>query len=210
MTKVVCARVLEHAGCRRDETLVVTAGRLRERFETSKGAHERHEGVKSVGVVEWLCAESHVQRGSAEERRAVVDVRVRLDDEDELLARVVEIEFNLVGRGTDRFVARELELFNKVLVRVLSHAPALIGVKEDVVDVERSSNERLLVSDGLFDRCSGSQRPLPGNRAEIVDGEKNLIRRAKLEVDPHLVVLKSDQRQSKTRVPAEPELERDV
>jgi hypothetical protein len=71
-----------------------------------------------------------------------------LDNPDQLLTRVVEIQLDLVGRGTNRLVTSELKLFNQVLVRVLSHLAALIGVKEDIVDVKGSSNKRLLVSSG--------------------------------------------------------------
>jgi len=116
---------------------------------------ERHDGVRksinSVSVVERLSTKSLEEKGVCLERLAVVNVLVRLDNPDKLLARVVEVELDLVRRRTNRLITSELELLNEVLVRVLGHAAALVGVQEHVVDVERRGNQRLLVSfGGLF------------------------------------------------------------
>jgi len=62
-------------------------------------------------------------------------VGIRLNNPEEFLARVVEIELNLVGRRANRLIASELELLNQILVRVLGHSASLVGVKEDVVNV---------------------------------------------------------------------------
>jgi len=99
------------------------------------------EGVDGVGVVEGLGAEQTVEDGALVKRRAVVDVLVGLDDPDELLNRVVKVELDLVGRRTDGLITGELKLLDEVLVGVLSHTPTLIGVEEDVVDVEGGGNE---------------------------------------------------------------------
>jgi hypothetical protein len=74
-----------------------------------------------------------------------------LDDPDKLLARVVEVELDLVGGGSNRLVTSELDLLEEVLVGVLCHLAALISVEEDVVNIERGSNKGLLVGgrDGL-------------------------------------------------------------
>jgi hypothetical protein len=56
------------------------------------------DGVNAIGVVEWLGTEDVVKERVAKERRAVIDKGVFLDNEDNLLARVVEIELDLVGR----------------------------------------------------------------------------------------------------------------
>ena len=64
---------------------------------------------------------------------------------------MVEVELDLVRGRTDGLVTSELELLNEILVRVLRHASALIGIKEDVVDVERSSDQGFLVGHGVFD-----------------------------------------------------------
>jgi hypothetical protein len=106
------------------------------------------KSVDGVGVVEGLGAEKTVQELFAIEGRAVVNVLIWLDDPDEFLNGVVKVELDLVGRRTDGLVAGELELFNEVLVGVLGHAPALIGVQEDVVDVQRCGNEGLIVCGG--------------------------------------------------------------
>ena len=168
---------------------------------------ERHDGVREsidgVGVIERLGAKGLVEHGVSLKRGTVVNILVRLDDPDKLLARVVEVELNLVGRRTDRLIAGELELLDEVLVRVLGHAAALVGVKEDVVNVERGGNKRLVVRLGNLGGSSSS-------RVEAVDSPEALVNRAKVEVNLDLVVLEGDERKRKARVAAVPELERHV
>jgi hypothetical protein len=106
------------------------------------------KSINCIGVVEGLGAEQAVQQLVAVEGRAVVNVLIRLDDPDEFFNGVVKVEFYLVGRRTDGLITGELELFNEVLVGVLGHAPALVGVQEDVVDVQGSGNEGLVVCGG--------------------------------------------------------------
>ena len=115
---------------------------------------------------------------------------------------MVEVELDLVGGRADGLITGELELLDEVLVGVLGHAPALIGVKEDVVDVQRSGNERLVVCGiDLGGTGGGGQR---ADRPEaLVDG-------ANVEVDLDFVVLKSNEGKGKTGVAAEPELEGNV
>ena len=86
---------------------------------------------------------------------------------------------------------------------VLGHTPALIGIKEDVVDEERGSNEGLVVGVGALGRAAGG-----GGKG--VDGPEALINGAKIDVDADLVVLESNEGESKTGVAAEPELKRNV
>ena len=170
-------------------------------------AAERHDGVREsidgVGVIERLGAKGLEEHFVFLKRGAVVNVLVRLDDPDKLLARVVEVELNLVGRRTDRLIASELELLDEVLVRVLGHAAALVGVKEDVVNVERGGNKRLVVRLGNLGGSSS-------RRVEAVDSPEALVNRAKVEVNLDLVVLEGDERKRKARVAAVPELERHV
>ena len=135
-------------------------------------------------------------------RGAVVYVLVRLDDPDKFLARVVERKLDLVGRRTNGFITSELKLLNEVLVGVLGHAAALIGVEEDVVNVERSGNKRLLVGGRYFSTA--------GAFTEGTDGPEALLNGAKVNVETDLVVLKGNKRKGKTRVAAEPELKRNV
>jgi hypothetical protein len=117
---------------------------------------------------------------------------------------VVKVELDLVGRRTNRLITSELELFNQILVGVLSHASALISVQEDVVNIERGSNKRLVVS-SVDTATSGSS-----GAAERTNSPQALINGADIEVDLDLVILKSNQRKSKTGVAAIPELEGDI
>ena len=169
---------------------------------------ERHDGVREsidgVSVIEWLGAKGLEEHLALLERGAVVNILVRLDDPDKLLARVVEVELDLVRRRTDRLIASELELLDEVLVRVLGHAAALVGVKEDVVNVERGGNERLVVSLGNLGGTTGAIR------VEVVDSPEALVNRAEVEVNLDLVVLEGDERKREARVAAVPELERHV
>tara|TARA_B100000900_G_scaffold15556_1_gene12332 strand:- start:358 stop:609 length:252 start_codon:yes stop_codon:yes gene_type:complete len=73
-------------------------------------------------------------------------MHIRLNNPDKFLARVVEVKLDFVGRRTDGFITSELKLLNEILVWVLCHTSALIGIKEHIVDVERSGNKGLSVS----------------------------------------------------------------
>ena len=64
---------------------------------------------------------------------------------------MVEVELDLVTGRTDGLVASELELLNQVFVGILGELASLIGIEEDIVDVERGGNERLLVSGSAGD-----------------------------------------------------------
>jgi len=161
------------------------------------------ESIDSIGVVERLSTEGLVKEGASLKRGAVVHVLVRLHNPDQLLHRVVEVELDLVGRGTHRLVTGELKLLNEVLVRVLCHPASLVSVKEHIVDVKGSSNKGLVVSVSHLNVGSSIS-------GESADSPQALVDRANVEVDAHLVVLKSNQRQSKSRVAAVPELERHV
>ena len=170
------------------------------RLGAAEGMDRVREGINSVGVVERLGAKHTAEALSVDERAAVVNVGVRLDNPDQLLDRVIEVELDLVRRGTNRLITCELELLNQVLVGVLGHAPALVGVEEHVVHEQRGSNQRLVV--GRVDLDTG--------RVKGADRPEALINRAKIDVDADLVVLEGNQREGKTRVLAEPELEGDV
>jgi hypothetical protein len=161
------------------------------------------EGIDGVGVVEGLSAEEAVKNGAGLKRRAVVDVLVGLDDPDELLHGVVEVELNLVGRGTDGLITSELELLNQILVGVLSHTSALIGVEEHVVDVERSGDEGLVVGGGDLGGGINGVVQAGHSPQALLDG-------ADIKVNLDLVILKSDEGEGQTGVAAEPELEGDI
>lgn len=160
------------------------------------------EGINGIRVVEGLGAEGLEEGLSSNEGLAVIDVGIRLNNPDKLLAGVVEVELDLVGGGSDGLVSSELELLEEILVGVLRHLPALIRVEEDVVNVEGRSNKGLLVGSRDRDGAGGGTR--------IADGPEALTDGAEIEVDLHLVVLEGNEGEGKSRVPAEPELERHV
>ena len=151
--------------------------------------------VPPVRVVERLLSLPRVDDGIIAR-----DVRVALDDPDELLAWVVEVQLQLVGRGGDGLTARELQDINQVLMRDLGELAALVRVQVDVVDVQRRRGET-----ALADAVANGMR-VRGVRVVPAD----VVQRVELEVDANLVVLQGNQGQRQTRVAAEPELQRDV
>jgi len=156
----------------------------------------QNRAVPPVRVVERLLSLPRV-----DDRVIARDVRVALDDPHELLAGVVEVELQLVGRRGDRLATSELEDIDQVLVRDLGKLAALIRVEVDVIDIERRGRQAALanaVANGV-----GVRRAVRVVPAQVVQG-------LELEVDAHLVVLERNEGQSQTRVAAEPELQRDV
>jgi len=115
---------------------------------------------------------------------------ILLDNPDKFLTWVIEVELDLVADARDRFVTSELNLLNEVLVRDLGETSALIGVKVDVVNEERSGGE------GKTGRAGGSESTIRGG--------------TEFDVNLDLVVLKSNKREGKSGVAAEPEFKRDV
>ena len=194
---ILSASVGEEAG-----SADVRAGGLGDSVVRAESHDSVGEGINRVGVVEGLSAEEAVKNRARLERRAVVDVLVGLDNPDKLLNRVVKVELDLVGGGTDGLITGELKLLDEVLMRVLSHTPALIGVEEDVVDVEGSGDEGLVVGGGDLDGGGGV--------VEGAHGPQALLNRTDIKVDLDLVVLKGDEGKGQTGVAAKPELKGDV
>jgi len=115
---------------------------------------------------------------------------------------VVEIELDLVGRGSNRLITSELELLNEVFVGVLGHLSAFISVEENVVNIEGGSNKGLLV---------GSRNGLGAGRSrQGFDGPEALTDGAEINVDFHLVVLEGNKGKGKAGVAAKPEKKRNV
>ena len=198
VSSIVSTRLLEHTrGI--NESILISVGNG---VMTTERVDSVREGIESIGVVERLGTKETVKRLSALPRGAVVNVLIRLDYPDKLLARVVEGKLDLVGRGTNRLIAGELELLAEVFVGVLRHTTTLIGVEEDVVNVEGSRYKGLVVSG----RYLGATRAL----TERADSPEALLNRAEVNVELNLVVLESNKRESKSRVAAEPELKRNV
>ena len=166
----------------------------RHAFNTSNGvARLQDRAVPPVGEVEGLLTLVGEDDGIFAGHEGIT-----LDNPDELLARVVEVELELVRRGGDGFTARELENINEVFVGHLGELAALIGIKVDVVNVEGGRNEvgrRNTITDDVDIGVLGSG--IKAEVAEVVEGE----------VDAHFVVLESDEGERKARVAAEPELE---
>jgi len=100
-------------------------------------------------------------------------------------------------------------------VWVLGHSPALVGVKEDIVDEEGSGNEGLVVGNGGRNRASNGvltsrSSVRVGVAVQGGDGPEALVNRTEIKVDLDLVVLKGNKGEGKSRVCAEPELERNI
>jgi len=55
------------------------------------------KGIDGISVVEWLSTKDSVKELRSIQRRAVVNVGIRLDNPDKLLHRVVEVELDLVA-----------------------------------------------------------------------------------------------------------------
>jgi hypothetical protein len=110
---------------------------------------ERVDGVgksiDGISVIERLGTKNSVKRLATLKSRAVINILIRLDNPDELLDGMIEVKLDLVTGRTDRFITSELKLLNEVLVGVLSHSASLVGVKEDIIDIEGSSYKRLVV-----------------------------------------------------------------
>ena len=160
-------------------------------------ARLQHGPVPPVAEVERLGTLPRVGDGLV-----AADEGVTLHNPHELLARVVEVELQLVGAGRDGLTARELERLDQVLVGDLGELAALIRVEVDVVDVEGGGREVRVVdarADGVG-VATHLRGDVPAEVADLVE----------LEVDADLVILERDQRERQARVAVEPELERDV
>ena len=140
------------------------------------------KSINGISVVEGLGTKSAEKNSGGIQRSAVVDVGIRLDNPDQLLARMVEVEFDRVGRRTDGLITSELELFDEVFVGVLGHLASLIGIKEDIVDVERSSNKGLLIGIG-----DGNRRTVRSSKG--ADGPETFTKRTNIKIDLNFVVL---------------------
>ena len=166
-------------------------------FNTSDGVTRlEYAAVPPVREVEGLLALPGVDHVGVARHEGIA-----LDHPDELLTRVVEVELQLVGAGSDGLTARELENLNEILVGHLGELTTLIGIQVDVVHVEGRSDEAGIANAGLDGRHRGGLGSI---------GPHEVLERVELEIDTHLVILERDERQGKTRVAAEPELEGDV
>ena len=217
-----------HGTGRLEETIGINEGVLSnegvgvvlgDRVGSSESMDGVGKGIDSISVVERLSTEHLEKKGITHKGRAVINVLIRLHNPDELLHGVVEVELDLVGRGTNRLVSSELKLSNEILVGVLGHSATLVGVKEHVIDIEGSSNQGLVVGDGSRHGLARGSLSSIGNLSSLgsiavaVEGGHSpqaLINRADVKVDLDLVVLKGNEGKSKSGVGAKPELKRHV
>ena len=172
----------------------LTGGSGRGKGATGEDVHHDALRAEVICVVERLAAVDLLDEDLV---GGAVHERVALNNPHELLNRVVEVELDLVGGACDRLGTCELELLNQVLVSLLGESATLLSVEVDVVDVERRSREGL----DACGHCSSREHQL------VVGAVDPLL---ELNIDTDLVVLERDERDRKTRVAAEPELEGDV
>ena len=170
----------------------------------SEDVDRGRESINGIGVVEGLGTEDLEQSTVALEGGAVINVGIGLDNPDELLAGVVEVDLDLIGRRSDRLITGVLELLNEVLMGVLGHLSALVSVQEDEINVDGGGNKGLLVGSG------DSQRDTGGVANDISDSPQALTNGSEVDVDLNLVVLESNEGKSKTGVSAETEEEGNV
>ena len=160
-------------------------------------ARLQHGAVPPVGEVEGL-----LSLPAVDHRVVARHEGVTLHNPHQLLARVVEVQLELVGGAGDGLGTSELEGLNQVLVGHLGELATLVRVQVDVVHVQGGGLEvrgSHAVADGVV-VAGQSGCHVPAEVTQVVE----------LQVDTHLVVLEGNQRQGQTRVAAEPELERNV
>ncbi len=152
--------------------------------------------VPPIGVVEGLLALPGVDHSVVAGHEGIA-----LHHPDEFLARVVEVQLQLVGGAVDGLGTRVLQGLDQVLVGHLGELAALVRVQVDVVHVQGGSHQVRgvhTVADGV--QIGGAHvvgRVVPHQVLQVVE----------LQVDAHLVVLEGDQGQGQTRVAVEPELQ---
>ncbi len=209
-----------HGTSRLEESLSVDEGvlsnerasslSLGESLRSSEGMDSVGESINGIGVVERLSTEHLEKKSITHKGRAVINVLIRLHNPHKLLHGVVEVELDLVGGGTDRFVSSELKLSNKILVGVLGHTATLVGVKEDIIDIERSSNQGLVVGDRSRHGLARGGLDTINSAVEGGHSPQALINRADVKVNLDLVVLKGNEGKGKSGVGAVPELKRHI
>jgi len=164
-------------------------------LNTGYGVSRLQDGtVPPVGVVEGL-----LSLPGANYVVVAADERVTLNYPYKLLARVVEVQANLVLGTGDGLTASVLQLLNQVLVRDLGEAATLVSVQVDVIYVQGGRDQSGL-GDAVTDGVSAGGGHVPAQVVQVVE----------LKVNLDLVVLEGNQGQSQSRVAVEPELKRDV
>ena len=160
-------------------------------------ARLQHGAVPPIGEVKGL-----LTLPAIDHRVIARHEGITLHNPHKLLARVVKVQLELVGRAGDGLSTSELQGLNEILVRDLGELATLVRVQVDVVHIEGGGLEirgSHTVADCVV-VAGNLRRHVPAEIAEVVE----------LEIDTHLVILQGNQGQSQPRVTAEPELQRDV
>jgi hypothetical protein len=89
-TEISSTREVEETRCVNEGVSTRCLGR------TSEGVDSIRESIDGISVVERLGTECLVKETTAVKRRAVINVRIRLDNPDKLLNGVVKVELDLV------------------------------------------------------------------------------------------------------------------
>jgi hypothetical protein len=152
--------------------------------------------VPPIGVVERLLALPRVDHSVVAGHEGIA-----LHHPDQLLARVVEVQLQLVGGAVDGLSTSVLQGLNQVLVAHLGELAALVRVQVDVVHVQGGCHQVRGVHTVANGVQVGARRVIGG----VVPHQ--VLQVVELQVDAHLVVLEGDQGQGQTRVAVEPELE---
>jgi hypothetical protein len=163
----------------------------------TKGMDGVGKSIDGIRVVEGLSTKNLEQKSIASQRRAVVNVLVRLDNPDEFLDGMVEVQLDFVTGRTNRFITSELKLSNQVFMGILGHSATFVSVQEDVVDVQRGGNQRLIVSNGSRDRGANGvlRTDSVGSRVRVAvavqgsNSPKTFINGANVEIDFNFVIL---------------------
>ena len=196
-------------------------------LRTSESVNSIGESINSISVVERLSTQYLEQESITYQGRAVVNVLIRLDNPDQFLYRVVEVEFDLVTGRTNRFITSELQLSDQVFVRILGKSASFISVQEDIVNIQRGSNQGLVVGNSSRNRATWSilvslvgsrgltinnrlSRSSTGVAGQGSNSPQAFINGSDIQVDLDFMILQSDQRKSQSWVGTEPELKRDI
>jgi hypothetical protein len=136
-----------HSTCVLEKTTGINEGTgiMSDGLRTSEGMDSVRKSINGVSVVEWLCTKNLEEKSITNKGGTVINILIRLDNPDEFLHRVVEVQLDLVRGGTNGLITSELKLSDQILVRILGHSAALISVQEDIVNIEGSSDQRLVV-----------------------------------------------------------------
>ena len=159
--------------------------------------------LKAAAVGNVVIRERLRVAGSQGRQLRAVELAGILVHPHQLLDRVVQRQVEADRLRGHRLLKTILKLVDEVLVRLLGEAATLVRVEVDVIHIHR----RILEAGQGRSRPNDSTREGTTTRRDVLDQVRRL---AEDEVQANLVVLEGDERQSQTRVAAEPEGQRDI